>query len=74
MCNNKGSFKELDIPTCKQVNSLPLKNVRYCAVTFDNKFFITAGNGRNCILTIWSIRSKKQLHTWQSGFDCPVRS
>ena len=69
MCDNSGDFKELDISTFKQVSSFNEKNVKKCAVTYDNKFLITCENEDNCVLTIWSIRSKKQLHIWQSGVN-----
>ena len=60
-----GNFKELDISARKQVKNFPVKSARCCAVTFDNKFLVTAdyGNGENCNITKWSVRTKKELHT-----------
>ena len=69
MCDVSGGFKELDISTFKQLKSFLVKSARCCVVTFDNRFLITAANEENCVLTKWSVRSKKQLHTWQSGVD-----
>ena len=77
MCDDKGVFKELDILTRKQVNSLPVKSATCCVVTYDNKFLVTAEyvsryypttdeDKKKGKLTKWSIQSKKQLHTWQS--------
>ena len=62
-------FKELHIPTRKQVNSFAVKSALCCVVTHDNKFLVTAENGENGPLTKWSVRSKKQLHTWHSGVN-----
>ena len=74
MGNWKGGFKELDIKTLKQVNSLPVKSTGCCVLTFDNKFLVTAEHARNCNLTIWSLRTKKKLDTWQSGVKQYVSS
>ena len=69
MCGNDSSFRELDISTCKQVNSFNIKSVVWCVVTHDNKFLITIANeekfkiGEIFIVTKWSIRTKKLLHT-----------
>ena len=73
-CGHKGHFRELDISTYKQVNSYAVKNARFCLVTHDNKFLITAEHGNNGNLTKWSIRSKKELNTWNSGIDEKVSS
>ena len=62
-------LKELQISTRKQINSFPVKGTIYCAVTRDNKFLIAVGNGKKSNLTKWSVRSKKLLHTWQSGIN-----
>ena len=43
----KGGFKELDIPTRKNLNSYPVKKVSFCVVTHDQKFLITVENGDN---------------------------
>ena len=67
VCDADGCHKELDISSLKPVNSLPVKSAILCAVTFDNKFLITADDGDDCKLTKWSIRSKKELHTWMSN-------
>ena len=69
MCDCMYGFKELDISTRKKVNSLPVKSARYCVLTFDNKFLITADSEKNGVLTKWLIRSKKLLHTWRSGVN-----
>ena len=69
MCDSGGCFKELDIVVCKQVNSFNVKSTRFCAVTHDDKFLISAIDEENCVLTKWSVRTKKQLHSWESGID-----
>ena len=69
-----GGFKEFDIPTRKQVNSIPVKNARICVVTHNNKYLITATIGTNCNLTKWSVRTKKELHTWRHGVYWDVYS
>ena len=74
MCDIKGGFKELDIPTRKQVNSFNVKNAVCCVVTNDNKSLITAENKKYCFLTKWSVRSNKQLHRWQSRIRYSVLS
>ena len=70
MCSCTFGIKELDISTRKQIKNFPVKNAKCCVVTFDNKFLVTAEDqidfAGNCILTKWSIRSKKQLHIWNS--------
>ena len=82
-CSN-GAIIELDIPT-RKIKSLPRINARFCVFTFDNKFLVTAANETNVltfynptvkknVLTKWSIRSKKELHTWESDFDQTVFS
>ena len=73
MCNYKFFCIELDISTFKQVKSLPVKNARRCVITHDNKFLITSEYSRD-YLTKWSVRSKKELHSWNSGFDELVNS
>ena len=67
VCASDGTLIELDIATRKQVNSFNIKDAKECAVTLDNKSLIIGPNEKNCFLTQWSIQSKKQLHTWQSG-------
>ena len=74
VCCVSGGFVELDIPTRKQANSFNVKNTRVCVVTHDNKFLITTENKIRPNLTKWSIRSKKQLHTWKSDADMIVYS
>ena len=74
MCEWFGGFRELDIPTRSQVNSLPVKSAVCCVVTHNNKFLITAESAFNGCLTKWSIRSKKELYTWKSGVDQHVAS
>ena len=66
VCDNSGGFKELDISKRKQVNSFPVKNAVCFVVTQDSKFLITSEDGFNCVLTKWSVRTKKQLHAWKS--------
>ena len=68
MCNNNGSFRELNISARKQVNSFNAESAVLCVVTHDNKFLITAKD-RTPILTKWSVRTKKELHTWQSELN-----
>ena len=74
LCDIIGSFKELDISTRKQANRFDVKSARCCVVTYNNEFLITASNEKNCVLTKWSIRAKKQLHTWHSGINEQVSS
>ena len=83
MCDIDGGFREFDIQTRIQVKSFPIKSVKYCVVTHDNKSLITCDEhqedydiDRTIIanLTIWSIRSKKKLHTWESDVDEYVSS
>ena len=74
MCCGRGCFKELDISARKQINSFNVKSAKYCVVSHDNKSLITAEDGQNCLLTKWSIRSKKQLYTWKSGGKVHVES
>ena len=80
VCDWSGSLKELYISTRKQVNSFKqvdgfnLSSTRCCAVTHNNKYLITAECGMTRDLTKWSIRSKKQLHTWQSAVGSDVCS
>ena len=70
MCGNDGRFIELDIATHMQVNCFKLKFCAIqCVVTHDNKSLITAEFVAFGILTKWSIRSKKKLHTWQNDTD-----
>ena len=69
MCDVGGGFVELDILTCKKVNSLPVKSVGVCVLTHNKKSLITAENGGNCNLIKWSTRSNKQLYTWKSGLN-----
>ena len=74
VCDNSGLFLECDISTCKQVNNFKVNSVTRCVITYDNKFFITVGSGYDCVLTKWSVRTKKQLHNWQCGIDSRVFS
>ena len=74
VCDYYGYFKELDISTRKQVNSFKVKSAICCVVTCDNKFVITAEDYTNSVLTKWAIRTKKQLHTWQSDVNMCVFS
>ena len=62
-----GFFRELDISTRKRVKSFLVKDAGLFVVPHDNKFLITADFGVNGFLTKWSVRTKKQLHTWRSG-------
>ena len=69
-----GDFKELDIPTLKQVNSIPLKIAGYFVVTCDNKTLITATPKDQSVLTQMSVRTKKILQTWKSNVSVPICS
>ena len=69
MCDDKGGFRELDISRRKQINSYKIKSAVLFLVTHDNKFLVTAKDEYNCVLTKWSIRTKKQLYTWKSGVN-----
>ena len=69
ICDNDGGFKQLDIITNKEVNSFQVKSARKCVLTCDEKFLITAEDKENCDLVKWSMRNKKQLHTWKSDVD-----
>ena len=69
VCDIKGSFREIDISTQKQVNNFNVKNAVFCVVTYDNKFLITAEDERNCNLTKWSIQEKGKYHSWKSDID-----
>ena len=51
VCDNKGGFTALDIPTRKQVIGFNSKNTICCVVTYDNKFLIIAGHKMRLILT-----------------------
>ena len=76
-CDAQGHFIELDIPSRKKVNSYEIngkrevkgKSSKRCVVTHDNKFLVTAEYGKNVHLTKWSVRTKKQLHTWNSDVN-----
>ena len=72
VCGSHGDFKELDITTLKQVNSFNVKSAKCCVVTYDNKYLITAEDAEGCNIKKWSIRSKKLLHTWNSGISMYV--
>ena len=63
VCGYYGEFREFDISTRKKVNSFTVESARCCVVSHDNKFLITVEYGYNYILTKWSVRTKKQLHT-----------
>ena len=69
MCDHKGYFREIDISTRKLLNTFPVKSAQFCVVTFDNKFLVTAEHGMECRLTKWSVRTKKELYTWNGCFD-----
>ena len=74
MCDFHGGFRELDIPTGDQINSLYIINVKKCITTYDNRFLITADRGTNCFLKKWLVRTKKQLHSWKGDADQSVES
>ena len=67
-------FKELDISTFKPVNSIPVKIFRELCFTHDNKSLITAEFATNAVLIKWSLRTKKELHSWKSGVETYVFS
>ena len=79
-----GGFVELDISTRKQVSRFPSKGRTIFVVTPDNKSLITVewkyeggsswSSTQICILTKWSIRGKKHLHTWQSNINKSIIS
>ena len=74
MCDDHEKFRELCISTHKQINSFPVYDARCCVLTHDNKYLITATHVMDCDITKWSLRSKKELHTWRSGVDKYISS
>ena len=65
------NFREINIPSLREVYKLPNIGERICVVTYDNKILVTAYRYK---LTKLSIRTKQRLHTWPNSANMHVYS
>lgn len=76
VCSLKTGFKQLHVPTCKDVKGLNVGSFHFdgrrqpttVVVTHDNKFLIAAAtNGIRYQLRMFCVRTKKHIRSWSGG-------
>ena len=74
VCDRRGGFRELNIRTNKVTNFFGIENARCCLVTPDNKYLITAEDGKNKNLSKYSIETKQLVKKWKTNLNQLVGS
>ena len=65
-CNERSKFKAFDLSTYEEVSTILIDCAKFCVVTPDNEFIISADDKLNSTITKFSTKTNEQVSKWST--------